>query len=181
MSAKGIREYSIETEKLDSYRAQAYQSAIGKQLAIQQHRRGIMTDSRLSLAKEKMQKVTDSFAKSQTKAEKLISDPEKTKKVVNEAIQKSKGLQGPLNQVWEDLQAMFGIVIDWIKGDYTKVPTGSIILIVAALLYFLSPIDVIPDFIPVIGYIDDVFVISLAIAQVHADLQSYRVWAEARE
>ena len=39
--------------------------------------------------------------------------------------------------------------------NYKKIPFGTIAAVVASLLYFVSPIDVIPDFIPVIGYIDD--------------------------
>ncbi|SHK68590.1 Uncharacterized membrane protein YkvA, DUF1232 family [Desulfatibacillum alkenivorans DSM 16219] len=133
-----------------------------------------------ALPQEKIQKISDSFSKSQAKAEKIINDKQKAQKVVNEAIKKAKKLRGPLGKVWDDLQAMFGIVIDWITGDYREVPLGSIILIMAALLYFLSPIDVIPDFIPVVGYIDDVFVLGLAIAQVHSDLEKYQEWKEGQ-
>jgi uncharacterized membrane protein YkvA (DUF1232 family) len=42
-------------------------------------------------------------------------------------------------------------------------PIGSKLFIVATLLYFLSPIDLIPDFIPAAGYADDLAAVLIAI------------------
>ena len=47
---------------------------------------------------------------------------------------------------------------------------------IAALLYVLSPIDLIPDFIPVVGYVDDALVVAVCIKLVQADLDKYRDW-----
>jgi uncharacterized membrane protein YkvA (DUF1232 family) len=44
-----------------------------------------------------------------------------------------------------------------------RVPWYVKIIILFLLGYFISPIDLIPDFIPVIGYIDDILIISLTI------------------
>jgi uncharacterized membrane protein YkvA (DUF1232 family) len=115
-----------------------------------------------------------------SKAQEYANDPEKTEKLFSEAVKKADGLKGPLEKVWEDLQLMFGIVMDWIKGEYRDVPIGSIIAIITAIIYFVSPIDIIPDFIPVAGYVDDVFVVGLVINQVRADLHKYKVWKENR-
>jgi uncharacterized membrane protein YkvA (DUF1232 family) len=45
-----------------------------------------------------------------------------------------------------------------------------------AVIYFVSPIDFIPDFIPVAGFIDDALVVSLALNQVKADLDAFMAW-----
>lgn len=127
-----------------------------------------------------VKKVAEKFSESTTRAEELIKDKEKTRQVLQDAVNKSREVQGPLQKVWQELTLMFGIVADWISGEYREVPTGSIVAIVAALVYFLSPIDAIPDFIPIVGYIDDVFVIGLVVAQVHSDLEKYRLWKDSQ-
>ena len=115
------------------------------------------------------------------KAQEYVDNPEKAKKLLNDAIKKADNLKGPLEKIWDDLQLMFGIVKDWITGEYREVPIGSIIAIIAGVLYFVSPIDLIPDFIPVAGFIDDIFVIGLVINQVRADLYKYKEWKDNRQ
>ena len=40
-----------------------------------------------------------------------------------------------------------------------ETPLKAKILLVLAIVYFLSPIDLIPDFIPIIGYLDDLVIV----------------------
>ena len=55
----------------------------------------------------------------------------------------------------------------------------SIISILAALVYVISPIDLIPDFIPVIGYLDDAAVVTFVLRLgVGHDLKKYKSWQE---
>ena len=81
-----------------------------------------------------------------------------------------------LKKVWRDIKDMWSMLVDYYNGNYRQVPWGTIAAIVAALLYFISPIDMIPDFIPVFGYIDDVFIITLALKFIEGDLNVYRAW-----
>jgi uncharacterized membrane protein YkvA (DUF1232 family) len=59
---------------------------------------------------------------------------------------------------------------------YIKIPLRSLAAILAALTWFLSPFDLICDFIPVIGYLDDIFVIGLALKLCHDDLREFKAW-----
>jgi uncharacterized membrane protein YkvA (DUF1232 family) len=61
-------------------------------------------------------------------------------------------------------------------GAYREIPFGSIAAIAAAIIYLVSPIDAIPDFIPIIGYFDDAAVIALCIRMLHTDIEEYRDW-----
>jgi uncharacterized membrane protein YkvA (DUF1232 family) len=47
-------------------------------------------------------------------------------------------------------------------------------VIIGALVYFVSPIDAIPDLTPVVGYIDDAAVIAAAVARLGHALDRYR-------
>jgi uncharacterized membrane protein YkvA (DUF1232 family) len=45
----------------------------------------------------------------------------------------------------------------------TRVPTAEKALFVGAIIYFISPIDLIPDVFPFIGQVDDIYVIALTL------------------
>lgn len=122
-------------------------------------------------------KMDDLKKKYGSKAKDYANDKEKTKKLLEEASEKAKtiGSTGPFEQLQERLKLLFEIVKYWYNGSYKKIPTGSIVLIIIGLLYFVSPVDVIPDFIPG-GYLDDAFVLGLVIKQVSSDLDTFKIW-----
>lgn len=85
-----------------------------------------------------------------------------------------------LGSIVDDLVTMIEISEDYIKGNYRDIPVSSMVSVVAALLYVLSPIDLIPDFIPVAGFVDDVAVIGLVLRLgIGSDLKKYRKWKQA--
>ena len=87
---------------------------------------------------------------------------------------------GALREYWEDVKTFFSMVKDYTSGAYREVPFGSIAAIVGALAYVLSPIDAIPDFIPIVGYLDDAAVLALCLKLVRGDVEDYRQWKETK-
>jgi len=79
-----------------------------------------------------------------------------------------------LKEFIEDVKLFFCMLKDFFTKEYTDVPVGTIVAIVCALLYVLSPIDLIPDFLPVIGYLDDAGVVTLCVKSVKVDLEKYK-------
>ena len=63
---------------------------------------------------------------------------------------------------------------DFFTKKYIEVPVGTITAIAGSLLYVLSPIDIIPDFILGVGYIDDAAIITLCMNFVKSDLEKYK-------
>ena len=95
-----------------------------------------------------------------------------TQKVVN-----STSLKRFIN----DVGLLISMIKDFLSGTYRKMPFWVIGSVVFALLYVLSPIDLIPDFIPVIGLVDDAAVLGLCLTLVEKDIQTYQNWKESKE
>ena len=58
-----------------------------------------------------------------------------------------------------------------------KTPPYKVILaVVSVLIYWIAPVDLIPDFIPGIGYVDDAAVVALALKLIKDDLDTYKEW-----
>jgi len=64
----------------------------------------------------------------------------------------------------------------WIKGDYKNISTSSVIAATAAIIYFVNPLDIIPDFIPFFGQIDDILVLGYFIKILNKEIEKFMVW-----
>jgi uncharacterized membrane protein YkvA (DUF1232 family) len=68
------------------------------------------------------------------------------------------------------------MVKDYWNGTYREIPYGTIIAIAVALIYILSPLDLIPDFIPVIGQMDDLAMLLFVWDRISEDVKQYALW-----
>jgi uncharacterized membrane protein YkvA (DUF1232 family) len=80
-----------------------------------------------------------------------------------------KRLPGMVRQV----KVGFAMVRDYAKGDYRKIPWWSVASVAAALGYFLMPADLLPDVLPLVGYLDDATVLAAVLAGVREDVRRY--------
>ncbi len=86
---------------------------------------------------------------------------------------------GLLGRFLEDGHLLVSLVKDYWDGRYRAVPFGTIAAITFTLLYVLNPFDLVPDFLPVIGQLDDVAVLSVALVLIERDLRTYQKAREA--
>jgi uncharacterized membrane protein YkvA (DUF1232 family) len=93
-----------------------------------------------------------------------------------EEIEKKMAKSNSLGKYLEIGKIMFGMVKDIKRGAYKNVPWFTIATIVMALLYVLNPMDLVPDFIPGIGYLDDLAILSIGIGWIESDIHNYLDW-----
>lgn len=84
------------------------------------------------------------------------------------------------NRVQAEFKAQISILMRMVKayykGLYRKIPTSAILKIIAGLIYFVWILDVIPDFIPILGLADDVAVIVWVYNGIKAELEDFEQW-----
>lgn len=120
-------------------------------------------------------KAQEFYEKSSAEAEDILKDEDKMERFLQKLEQKLKTVPVAGNAL-AYVPLMMSLIRSYVKKEYTEPPVTSMISIVVTLIYFLSPIDLIPDTIPGAGYIDDAVVVSGCLALVRTDLEDYRIW-----
>lgn len=68
------------------------------------------------------------------------------------------------------------VLRDHLDGACPQIPYYTVAVLAAAVHYFADEIDVIPDFLPHVGRLDDAAVMAMAWHMAHAGLQRYAAW-----
>ena len=111
-------------------------------------------------------KIFDGFdSYTQEDADKVMNNADRIEKIVSNST---------LSKFMKDVKLYFKMLSDVFSRRYTRVPKGTVAAIVGTLLYVLSPVDVIPDVIPVVGYLDDAAVLALCLKFVKHDVDEYK-------
>lgn len=91
------------------------------------------------------------------------------------------GFRENLSEVSQSVQLLIRMIRAYASGDYKGLPWKSLISIVAVLIYFVSPIDLIPDFLPVIGIADDVALIVWLMKTLGSDIAKFSQWEKSEK
>ncbi len=80
-----------------------------------------------------------------------------------------------LADCWADLQTLLRLLRAWASGK-RSLPPGTATMAAAALIYFVNPLDVIPDAIPVLGFLDDSSVVATVVGANSDAIRHFLVW-----
>ena len=118
------------------------------------------------------------FERAKKKAENVARDPEKVKKIIDSALHKATATKtsSQFQEISDKLQALVRMLRSWINRDYRTIPWQTIILSITAIVYFVTPFDAIFDFIPFLGFADDVAVLTAVLASINHDLDKFMEW-----
>lgn len=90
------------------------------------------------------------------------------------------GLQNNLSEFQGNVQLLVRMIRAYASGEYKELPWKSLVSAVAVLIYFVSPIDIIPDFLPIVGISDDIALVIWLIKTMGTDINKFSEW-EKRE
>ncbi len=116
------------------------------------------------------------------KAKSILKDKKKLESLIQKVLVKLKDLskdKKSIKDFSEHISLFVRVIESYSSGKYTYVPWKSIALIVAGILYFTYPMDLIPDFIPVAGIIDDVALIAWIYKSVQEDIEKFLEWEKS--
>jgi uncharacterized membrane protein YkvA (DUF1232 family) len=119
------------------------------------------------------------FKKAQGKAGSYARNTQRLAELLRAVTEKSSRLQGEagtdpsfLDQVGTLIRMLWAFK----RGEYKVIPWRSLLLIITALLYFVSPLDFIPDLLPIVGLTDDIALIFWVVKSLKEDIMHFRAW-----
>lgn len=119
------------------------------------------------------------YKKANRQAAGILQDPERLRKLLASSVEKIRRLRDDTNSIRNLKQivpVLNRMIRAYINGEYRKVPWKSLLLIISGIIYFVSPLDFIPDFIPVVGFLDDITVLLWIISSVKEDIENFEEW-----
>lgn len=119
------------------------------------------------------------FESARKKAVYFLKNNEMLDRLLEDSRQKVKDLdldRFSFNKLYDYLMVLVRMVQSYANGSYRVIPWQSILVIVAAIVYFVTPVDLIPDFIPVAGFIDDLGVLVWVFNKMREEIDDYIAW-----
>ncbi|MGX8705636.1 MAG: YkvA family protein [bacterium] len=133
-----------------------------------------MQNGEINLNNNPLMKV---FTDYQAKAEQTLQHPDLIEKLLRDAEAKLAVIP-KIGEHLSNIPLLLSLIRSYNRKEYTQIPLKSVAAIVAAIAYLVNPKDVIPDFIPGIGHIDDKAILDFCHKMVRSDLDAYRDWRQ---
>ncbi|WP_077064895.1 YkvA family protein [Lagierella massiliensis] len=111
------------------------------------------------------------------KSNRILNNKHRFFNLFTRSMSKAEGI-GEFDEIKADLGTVFSLVGDYLHGNYKKVSKTSLLLIIGSLLYLLNPMDLVPDFLLGVGFLDDLAVFTYMIKKIRQELDKYRTWKD---
>jgi len=120
------------------------------------------------------------FAKAVINAKSYVDNPQRLQSLFEEAARQAASMpKEPFAETWPYFQTMLRLIRAYSEAKYRDVPESTLVVIIAAIIYIVNPLDVIPDALPALGYLDDATVLALAVRRARQALDDFMIWETA--
>ena len=116
-----------------------------------------------------------------SQAQEILSDPAKIDELLQQLQQSVKELPSSAGEALSRIPLMASMVKGYVTQEYTAVSPKVVASLVSAFLYLVTKKDLINDSIPLLGLVDDVAVIALAMKINEAELDAYQQWRDENQ
>ena len=120
----------------------------------------------------------EAFGLAQRAASHVLKRRTRLLRLITRSVKKLSRNQAALDQATGDLRTLIRLANAWAHRQYHNVPWRSILYATAALVYFVNPIDLIPDALIGIGFVDDLAVLTAVVRALRKDLVAFRAWEQ---
>jgi uncharacterized membrane protein YkvA (DUF1232 family) len=131
-------------------------------------------ENRTPILKERLEA---EFAQAMKSAKSYVEDPQRLRALFQEAAKEAASLpRDQFKETWPYFQTMLRLIRAYYQGNYRDVAESTLVVIVAAIIYVVNPLDLIPDAIPALGFLDDATVLALAVRRTRQTLDDFMAW-----
>lgn len=115
------------------------------------------------------------------KAKEFLDDPAKMDELLAQLQEKVQDLPATIGSAFASIPTMVDMVKGYLTQEYTEVSPKVVVALVSSFLYLVKGKDIIPDSIPVIGLVDDLAVVTVALKLCEPELEAFKAWRDSAE
>ena len=125
----------------------------------------------------KRAKGSRTFTNSLQRARAYAKNPKALRALFEEATRKIGSLpRAPFKELWGYFQAMLRLIRAYYRGQYRNISFANFVIIIGAIIYVLDPWDLMPDWIPGLGFLDDATILAFAVQKTRETLDEFLTW-----
>lgn len=119
------------------------------------------------------------FKSARARAERILRNPEKLKNLISMTLEKLNKMDKnklTVGDFFRRVKVFIRMIKAYVRGEYRAIPWKMVVMLVAGLVYFVMPLDILPDFIPVTGFLDDITVIIWIFNNFKKEIDAFETW-----
>jgi uncharacterized membrane protein YkvA (DUF1232 family) len=117
------------------------------------------------------------FRRAKEQAAELTKNPEKLNSLLQKAHEKARlRKRGAIEDVRVSLMTLFRMLKAYANGTYKKIPFKTLLAMVSSVVYFVMPLDVVPDVLLMFGFMDDAALIAWTVKSIKTDIEQFSEW-----